>query len=109
MDVPITGLSVLFDDINEQPHYGFRRVKYTLGGMEANLNSGTHGRKIFLCVDRGGGGPPILNLGVCVCVCVCVYVCVCVCSLYVWFVRTKISHHSFSVYVCVCVCIRDGL
>ncbi len=51
---PITSLSVIFADTQEEAPYGFKRISHTADKIDANL--GAAGRSVFLCVFRGDGG-----------------------------------------------------
>jgi hypothetical protein len=53
----ITGLAIILADKGEHPPPEFEVIKKTVGGQLADLNAGSGGHQIFLCVRRGFGTP----------------------------------------------------
>eukprot|EP00941_MAST-03F_sp_MAST-3F-sp1_P002963 g2963.t1 len=60
---PITGITIIFVDKGEFPPPGYTMISHTPYGLPANLNAGSSGPRIFLCIRRGDG-IPIVNIDI---------------------------------------------
>eukprot|EP01083_Nonionella_stella_P082049 226419_1 len=58
---PITAVTVVVADLDEEAPHGFEEVTTTPADLDADLNAGSHGRRLLLCVSRGSG-PPVQNI-----------------------------------------------
>jgi Multivesicular body subunit 12 len=61
---PITGICVVHTDRGEMSPEGYQVITRTVSNQIANLNEGSGGRHVFLCVQRLPGAPPLLDLAV---------------------------------------------
>mmetsp|Transcript_32595 Transcript_32595/g.81700 ORF Transcript_32595/g.81700 Transcript_32595/m.81700 type:complete len:222 (-) Transcript_32595:34-699(-) len=61
---PITGLCVVHTDRGEMAPEGYEVITKTVSNQMANLNAGSGGRHIYLCVQRQEGAPPLLDLAI---------------------------------------------